>query len=209
MRIGIVGTGSVGGALGTAWAKKGHSVVFGTRDPGGAEVKTLVAGASGSRAARVAEAVAATDVVVLAVPYEAAADVLKGAGDLAGKVLVDATNPLADRAQRLSLPNTTSGAEEIAKAAPGATVVKAFNTIGFNVMADPSFPGGAATLLLCGDDAAAKKTVAGLASDLGFDPVDAGPLSESRLLEPFALLWIHLALFRGQGREIAFRLLKR
>lgn len=209
MRIGIVGTGNVGGALGTAWARKGHAVLFGARDPGTAEVKALVAGAPGSRATGVAEAAAKSDLVVLAVPWEATGEAVKAAGDLAGKVLVDATNPLADRAQRLALPNTTSGAEEIAKAAPGAKVVKAFNTIGFNVMADATFPGGAATLLLCGDDAASKKAVAALASDLGFDPVDAGPLSEARLLEPFALLWIHLALFRGQGREIAFRLLRR
>lgn len=209
MKIAILGTGNVGGALGTGWARKGHTVVLGTRDAGAADVKALLAAAPGSRAAGAAEAAAGADVVVLAVPYEAAVAVLEAAGPLAGKVLVDGTNPLADRAQRLALPNTTSGAEEIAKAAPGARVVKAFNTIGFNVMAGPGFPGGAASLLFCGDDADAKKTVASLAADLGFDPVDAGPLSEARLLEPFALLWIHLAMFRGHGREIAFRLMKR
>lgn len=97
----------------------------------------------------------------------------------------------------------------VAKWATGAKVVKAFNTVGFNIMADPRFEGGRTAMFYCGDDAKAKSTVAGLINELGFEALDAGPLTQARLLEPFALLWISLALQYGYGREIAFQLLRR
>jgi 8-hydroxy-5-deazaflavin:NADPH oxidoreductase len=130
-------------------------------------------------------------------------------GQSADKILIDATNPLLPDLSGLALGTTTSAAEQIAAWAPGAHVVKAFNTIGFNIMAQPRFGQDRALLFYCGDDAQAKNTVAQLASTIDFDPVDAGPLKQARLLEPFAMLWISLAFSQGFGREFAFKLLKR
>jgi predicted dinucleotide-binding enzyme len=107
----------------------------------------------------------------------------------------------------LALGTTTSAAEQVAQWAPGARVVKAFNTVGSNIMADPSFGSNRALLFYCGDDAAAKQTVKSLAGELGFDAQDSGPLRQARLLEPFALLWISLAYGQGYGREFAFQLI--
>jgi 8-hydroxy-5-deazaflavin:NADPH oxidoreductase len=207
MKIGIVGSGNVGGTLGRRLAEAGHTIVFGTRRPDSAEMREM-AKIPGASVATNAEAAQSSEVIVLATPWPATEAAVKGLGDLSGKILFDCTNPLKPKLDGLELGTTTSAGETVAKWAPGARVVKIFNTIGYNIMADPAFPGGAATLFYCGDDAAAKKTAHELAAQLGFDPVDAGPLTQARLLEPFALLWISLA-FGGQGREIAFHLMKR
>jgi predicted dinucleotide-binding enzyme len=142
----------------------------------------------------------------LATPWAATLDAVRAAGDLAGKVVVDCTNPVGP-GLRHGLASG-SAAEAIAAQVPAATVVKAFNTAGFEVYADPRFGAETATLFLCGDDAAAKETVAGLARELGMAPVDCGPLAQSRRLEELALLWISLAA-QGQGRAHAFRLMRR
>jgi predicted dinucleotide-binding enzyme len=207
MNIGILGSGNVGGTLGARWATAGHRVIFSSRNPQSAEMRDLVdkAGAN-SRAATAEEAVAASEIVVLATPWPATRTLLEGL-PLAGKILVDATNPLLPRLAGLELGTTSSGAEAVASWAPGARVVKAFNTVGFNVMADPKFGGAAAVLFYCGDDDGAKQSVHRLATDLGFDARDAGPLTQARLLEPFALLWISLSL--RQGRDFAFQLMTR
>lgn len=210
MRIGIIGAGNVGGTLGTRWASLGHQVLFASRHPESEEMRALVTRAGAhSRAATPADAAAASDVLLLATPWPAAREVIATLGDLSGKILIDATNPLLPRLAGLEFANTTSGAEQIAAWAPGASVVKAFNTVGFNVMANPEFNGSRAVLFYCGDDTPAKQAVHHLAASLGFDPQDAGPLSQARLLEPFALLWISLAMLHGYGREIAFQLLRR
>lgn len=210
MRIGIIGSGNVGGALGTRWAAAGHHVIFSSRSPESPGVLDLVRKAGhGARADTAAGTVAASDVLLLATPWEVTRAAATGLGPLGGKVLIDATNPLLPGLAGIEYGTATSGAEQIASWVPGSRVVKAFNTIGFNVMANPRFPSGDAALLYCGDDADAKQTVRQLALDLGFDPHDAGPLSASRLLEPFALLWITLAMKQGYGREIAFQLLRR
>jgi predicted dinucleotide-binding enzyme len=208
MRIGIIGAGNVGGALGGGWARKGHEVTFGVRHPEDPKVKKLLE-ETGARAASPAEAAAGAEVVVLATPWDATESAVRGAGDLAGKVLFDATNPLAPNLSGLTHGFDTSAAEQIASWAPGARVVKIFNTTGANNMANPDFHGTAATMFYCGDDAGAKSTAHQLAADLGFDPVDAGNLEQARLLEPLALLWIRLAYLQGMGREIAFKLMKR
>jgi len=206
MKIGIVGAGNVGGTLGRRWAER-HEVVFGVRDPGGAEVRALVKRSGPrARAASVREAAAFGDVVVLATPWAAAEEAERASGDLAGKVLVDCTNPVGPGLTR-ALPSG-SVAERLAAAAPKARVVKAFNTAGFEVFADPRFGGETASLFLCGDDASAKATVASLGRDLGLAPEDCGPLSQASRLEALALLWISLAA-QGQGRAHAFRLLRR
>jgi predicted dinucleotide-binding enzyme len=210
MKIGSIGSGNVGGTLGVRFAGAGHAVVFASRRPDSAEMVALAARAgNGAQVATVAETVAESDVVLLATPWPATREILEGAGSMAGKVLIDATNPLLPRLAGLEFGTTTSGAEQVAAWAPGARVVKAFNTIGFNVMANPSFGGTKAVLFYCGDDAAAKAQVGELASAIGFDARDAGPLTQARLLEPFALLWISLALQHGYGRGIGFQLLER
>jgi 8-hydroxy-5-deazaflavin:NADPH oxidoreductase len=210
MKIGIIGSGNVGGTLGTRWAQAGHHVVFGSRNPGSDAMRQLTAEAGATtRAAPFNEAVEASEVLLLATPWPATKAAVEGLGDLTGKVLIDATNPLLPNLAGLEYGATTSGAEQVADWAHGAKVVKAFNTVGFNVMANPAFGPGRPVMFYCGDDAGAKGMVKPLVDDLGFESVDAGPLSQARLLEPLALLWISLALFHGQGREFAFSLLRR
>jgi 8-hydroxy-5-deazaflavin:NADPH oxidoreductase len=210
MRIGIIGAGNVGAAVGTRWAAAGHEVTFGVRDPGAAKVTALVAGAAPrARAASVAQAASWAEVVVLATPFDAAEAALREARDLSGKIVVDCTNPLTRDVSALTIGHTTSAGEAIASMARGARVVKALNTTGAGNMIDPRYGAAAATMFVCGDDAAAKATVTELVTTLGFDVVDAGPLRQARLLEPLAMLWISLAYARGLGPNIAFRLMRR
>ena len=210
MTIGIIGSGNVGGTLGIRWAKAGHDIVFGTRDPQANDIKQLVTQAGGeARAATLQEAARAGEVLLLAMPWNATQPVLEGLGNLAGKTLIDATNPLLADLSGLDAGTTTSGAEKVAAWSRGAKVVKAFNTVGANIMANPSFGVDRPVLFYCGDDAKAKQTTKQLAEEIGFEALDAGPLTQARLIEPFALLWISLALKYGYGRDIAFKLLRR
>ena len=206
MRIAIIGTGNVGSALGTRWAQRGHEVVFGSRDPSGAKAQKLLA-ATGASVAGIREAVADAAVVVLATPWDAAQESIVTAGDLTGKVVLDATNPLQN--MKLALGLTTSGAEQVASWAGGAAVVKAFNSTGAGNMFNPDYAGQKPTMFICGDDAGAKQIVSGLIEEIGFEAVDAGPLTSARYLEPLAGLWITLAYAQGLGPNIAFRLLRR
>jgi len=201
MKIAILGAGSVGGTLGGRWSSS-HEVVFGVRE---GSSRSLPAGAS---SASIRDAVAGAEVVVLATPWPAVPDALKSAGDLSGKVLLDATNPLGAGMKLDVGPNGESGAERIAAMAPGARVVKVFNTTGFGNMADPSYGGEPTVMFYAGDDAAAKDVARQLALDLGFDAIDAGGLERARQLEHLAALWIGLA-YGGHGRDIAFRLVRR
>jgi predicted dinucleotide-binding enzyme len=209
MTIGIIGAGSVGGTLGTSWAKKGHRVLFGVRDASTPAVKELLerSGPSASTGS-IAEA-GACDVVVLATPWNAVQSALHSAGGLSGKVLLDCTNPLLPDLSGLLIGTTTSGGEIVSQWASGARVVKIFNTTGYGNMANPVYGNDLNTMFYSGDDAAAKQIAAQLAADLGFDPIDAGPLTQARLLEPLALLWITLAIKQGLGMNIAFKLMKR
>ncbi len=210
MKIAIIGAGNVGSTLGKGWAAKGHEVIYGVRNPNDAKVQGVLKATGGTaRAAAVKDAAAAADVVVLATPWGAAREAIKSAGDLTGKTVIDATNPLKPDLSGLALGHTTSAAEEIARWAAGARVVKAFNTTGAKNMADPRFGGQSASMFLCGDDARTKRTVAELAEALGFEPVDAGPLAQARLLEPLAMLWVTMAYAYGHGPDIAFKLLRR
>lgn len=210
MKIGIIGSGNVGGALGSRWAKLGHEVVFGTRNPQGSHVQQLAAKASGkTSAATLAQSANESEVLLLATPWPATEEIIAGLGDLNGKTLIDATNPLLPDLSGLTHGTTTSGGEQVAKWARNAKVVKAFNTVGANIMADPSFEGHRPVMFYCGDDASAKQVVSKLIDAIGFEAVDAGPLNQARLLEPFALLWISMALVHGLGRDFAFQLLRR
>lgn len=210
MKIGILGAGNVGGALGSVWARKGHEVFFGVPRPQDTKTQEFLKtiGAKG-RAGSVAEACAPSEVIVLATPWPAAQDAIRAAGNLEGKVVMDCTNPLEADFTGLVLGYTTSGAEQVAQWAKGGKVFKAFNQTGFNIMASPDFAGQRAVMFICGDDDAHKPTVLKLVSDVGFEAIDAGGLVIARLLEPYAMLWIHLANVRGLGRDFAFGLHRR
>ncbi len=210
MNISIIGSGNVGGTLGSRWAKAGHKVTFGTRDPNAADIKSLLeeSGTNGSAASN-QEAASRSDVLLVATPWGPTRQIVESLGDLSGKVVIDVTNPLNKDFSGLEIGTTTSAAEQVAQWAKGAKVVKAFNTVGFNIMADTKFPNGRVAMFYCGDDEKAKATVQQLAEELGFEPLDAGPLRQARLLEPFAMLWISLALAYGYGRDFAFQMLRR
>ena len=209
MNIGILGSGNVGSTLGKAWAKRGHRILFSySRDPKKLESLATSAGPN-TRAGTPAEAVQFGEVILFAPPWPAVDHALKAAGPLAGKILIDCTNPLTQDLSGLEIGHTTSAAEEIAKKTPGARVVKAFNMIGAENMANPHFGAEQATMLICGDDAAAKTVIARLTEELGFEAADAGPLRAARLLEPLAMLWIHLAYAQRMGTGIGFKLLRR
>ncbi|MGH9377866.1 MAG: NADPH-dependent F420 reductase [Terriglobia bacterium] len=211
MKIAIIGAGNVGGALGKLWAAKGHQVMFGVPDPQGTKTQALVK-SIGNRATAgsVKDAASFGEVVVLATPWPATQDAVRAAGDLAGKVVIDCTNPLAADLSGLVIGTTTSAAEEVARWARGAKVVKAFNTIGADNFGNPKFGSEAASMFICGDDAAAKSRAGELAAELGFDVVDVGPLTAARSLEPLAMLWIDLALKQGWGPSgHAFKMLRR
>jgi predicted dinucleotide-binding enzyme len=198
MRIAIIGTGNVGGALAGALRRAHHTIVFGTRSPD----------SSDANQATIAEAITDAEATILAVPFQAVRDVIAEAGGFAGKVLIDATNPLGmgSRGLRLTMGFSTSGAETIAALAPSAKLFKAFNQTGFENMADATVYATRPVMFVAGDDAAAKPLVMGLATDAGFEAVDAGDLAESRLLEAYAMLWIELARKRGLGSDFTFTL---
>ena len=206
MNIAIIGTGNVGTALGRGWARNGHTITYGTRDPEDASSREGLAQTPGARLAPSAEAARTADVVVLAVPSAAVEAVLADLGDLGGRVLIDATNPIGPGITHAA---ATSGGEQTASWAQNARVVKAFNTTGFENMLDADYGAHRPAMFFAGDDEEAKTTVAALVEALGFEPVDAGPLSRSRELEHLATLWISQALQHGQGRGFAFAVLRR
>src|ERR1700752_5059381 len=198
MRLAIIGAGSVGTTLGKAWQRRGHDVTYGVRNPDDEKYSTLGAGVTtNDRAAADAE------VVVLCTPWQSTRDAVAACGDLGGKVLIDCTNPLTPDFTALEVGHTTSGAEQVAQWAPGARVCKAMNQIGAPMMDHPQLP-SAPVMFVCGDDDAAKQVTADLVTQLGFETVDAGELVLARLLEPYALLGIHLALRLGLGTNFAF-----
>ncbi|MGL5066009.1 MAG: NADPH-dependent F420 reductase [Microcoleus sp.] len=213
MKIGIVGAGNVGGTLGRILVNKGHEIVFGVRDPQSAKVEATVEVTGGkARAASIREAAEYGDVLILATPWNGTQDAIAQAGDLTGKIIIDATNPIeltpAGLAAGLTIGHTTSAAEEIAKWATGANVVKAFNNIGASCFENPQFGGQKATAFICSDSVEAKKIAAEIAEEIGFAAIDAGDLKQARLLEPVGMLWIHLA-FNGMGQDFSISLVKR
>lgn len=210
MNIAVIGAGHVGGTLGSRLAQAGHMIYFGVRNHEGQHLKDVLAlsGRNGMALA-VPEATAKASVVILATPWEATRGAVISAGKLAGKILIDCTNPIAPDLAGLTVGTTTSGAEQVAGWAKDARVVKAFNNTGYQNMIDPRYGSEAATMFYCGDDEDAKATVRKLILDVGFDPCDVGPLTASRYLEPMAMVWITLAHVRGLGTNIAFKLMKR
>jgi NADPH-dependent F420 reductase len=202
MKVAIIGTGNMGSGFARAFASQGVEVVVGHRDPAKAAALAADVG-SNAEGGGIAAAVKLADVVLLALPYQAVADVLSEAGDLAGKILIDITNPITADYKELLLGHTTSAAEEIQKAAPGANVVKAFNTIFAGLIAPPARAGKTLQVFVAGDDADATAKVRELAQKLSFEAVNAGPLSNSRFLEPIGEMNIHFGFFLGMGPTVA------
>ena len=208
MKLSIIGAGNVGMALARALVRAGESVTLGVPDPAKYQASVAALGPA-AKLVGTEQAIADGDVVILAVPYPAALAIAISVPDWQGKTLVDATNPIAPGLAGLSLGTTTSGAEEIARHAVGAQVVKAFNTTGAENMADGRYAQGQPMMPVAADDAGARQRVMVLATLIGFDAIDMGPLQTARYLEPLAMVWIHLALKQGQGRRFAFARLVR
>jgi predicted dinucleotide-binding enzyme len=191
-RIAVIGTGNVGGALGPEFAALGHTIVYGSREPGRADVVELIARTgNGATAAAPVDAVANADIVVLAVPGTAAVDIARSLGNLAGKIVLDPTN-VVDRSAGYPMhgvPGKGSNAELIQGVLPGARVVKAFNTLNYQQMVNPETAGGPITIPLAGDDAEAKAVVAELVEGMGLEAVDVGPLAYAHVLEEMLVVW--------------------
>lgn len=204
-KIAMIGAGNVGGNLGARLSKSGLPVKFGLR--GAKDEKNLLARCGKDASiSEPAEAAAWGDVVFMAVPGSVALDVARSlAKQLEGKIVVDCNNPLVWKEGPVwNPPAEGSLAAAIAKAAPGARVLKAFNTFGAEFHADPNHAGAAAQVFIAGDDADAKTVLSQVATTGGFRPVDAGPLRNAPVLENVAMLWIHLATIGGHGRNFVF-----
>jgi predicted dinucleotide-binding enzyme len=205
MNIAIIGSGNIGEGLARAWRKAGHVVVFGARNPADAELVALC-GEIGARAATVEDSVRDAEVVVLAMPYAALEDVLAKVGDLAGKTVIDSTNAVVRGATGISID--TGHTSRLQARLPGAHVFKSFNAQGAENLANPIYDGVAASNFFCGNEAPTRALVAQLITDIGFAPIDIGPLSNEVMLEQLMLLW--MASSRATGtRDIAFKLLRR
>lgn len=205
MKIAILGAGQVGRALGEGWSAASHVVRYGVPAPADAKY-------TGLPAAAVADVAADAEVIVLATPWPATQAALRAAGDLSGRIVIDCTNPLAyspETGLSLALGFDTSGGEQVAGWAPGASVFKTLNQTGAEGLASPRAFAQKPVMFVAGDDDERKPIVLALVDDLGFEALDAGPLAQARLLEPFAMLWIDQALKRGRGRDFAFALTRK
>ena len=208
MRIGILGSGLMGAKLGTLFARAGHDVVFGYARSEEKLKKLAREAGSKARAGTPREAAQDADAILLAVHWSRFEDVLKQAGDLSGKVILTCSLPMDADNTKLVVGTTTSGAEELAKKVPRAHVVCAFNTVPSEVLFgvyEAKRKRHRPSLVFCGDDEDAKKLTSELIRDVGFDPIDAGPLRIARYTEPFALLMGQLAYEGEGGPELAYR----
>lgn len=210
MKIGIIGNGKVATALGKAFLRKNHELFFGGRSPEKARELAAALGRS-ARGGSIAQAAQASELIFLAIPYAAMPLLAREPGLFQGKIVADCSNPLImGKMPELAIGHTTSGAEEIARMLPGARVLKAFNTVfAAHMEQAPSYGPHEASLFYCGDDEAAKQALHGLVLNVGFHPVDCGPLDSARLIEPMAVLIIRLGYSLGMGNDIAWRLLSR
>ena len=208
MRIGILGSGLIGGKLGTIFARAGHEVVF-SYARSAEKLKKLARGVKGeARAGTPAEAAKDADALLLAVHWSRVDDVLKQAGDLTEKVIVTCSLPMDAENTKLIIANTFSGAEELAKKVPRARIVSAFNTVPSEVLFgifEAKRKKARPSLVYCGDDRRAKEVAVELISDVGFEAIDGGPLRIARYTEPFALLVAQLAYEGNGGPEMAYR----
>jgi NADPH-dependent F420 reductase len=209
----MLGTGVVGRALARGFATRGHEVMIGSRDPGKAQALADEVG-EGASGATFEDAARFGDIAVLATKWSGTQQALEaaGPGNLAGKVLIDATNPLAPREDGppgLALGHTDSGGEQVQRWVPEARVVKAFNIVGNPYMVDPEFPEGKPDMLICGNDAEAKQTVTEILDSFGWPPaIDLGGIEASRVLEPICIAWVLYGASTGTW-DHAFKLLRK
>lgn len=203
MKITVLGAGNMGSAFVKQLTRAGHQVSVTARDS--AKAAQVAASCPGAKAVAVAGAAAEADAVVLATGYGDAVAALTSLGDLTGKVVIDITNPLTADYMGLTIGHDTSAAEEIARAVPGAQVVKGFNTVFAQVLAEGADFGGGqkVSVFVASDSAAAKQTASAIAESIGFEVVDAGGLKNARYLEPLAGLNIYLGYGAGLGTAIA------
>ncbi|MGH2575295.1 MAG: NADPH-dependent F420 reductase [Ignavibacteria bacterium] len=210
MNIGIIGSGKMGVSIGKLWAAKNHNIYFAALTL--EESKAAAESINGSvKFGSISDAVDFADVILFSIPYSAVKKVIKETGSLKNKIIIDCINPLSPDARTLLIGHSSSAAEEISKLSPGASVVKAFNTVASPVLESGNIIFGDVkpTMFYCGDDKNAKSIVSKLIQDTGFEPVDAGPLINARYLEPLAALIIQLAFEQEMGTNIALKLLKR
>jgi 8-hydroxy-5-deazaflavin:NADPH oxidoreductase len=197
LKIAVIGAGNVGGGLATAFAAAGHEVVFGVRDPGSEKCRTSVAAAAGSTATSPAKAVAGADVVVFALRWPAVPGIVATLPRLDGRVVIDAMN-------RFDGDPVRSTTEDLAELLPGARVVKAFNTIGFENLTTAHSRSLPAVMFVAGDDVEAKQVALDLATEIGFLAEDAGPLANAKTLEGMVRVW--LAIAQRHGRTVGYAL---
>jgi len=213
MKVGVLGSGDVAKVLAGGFIKHGHQVMLGTRDTG--KLREWVAQHQGAQAGSFADAAKFGELVVLAVKGTAALDALKAAGaaNLAGKPVMDATNPIADAPPANGVLKFFTSLDEslmerLQRAFPAAHLVKAFNSVGNALMINPQLPGGKPTMFICGNDDKAKTTVRGICDQFGWEVADMGKAEAARAIEPLCMLWCIPAFLRG-SRTHAFRLLQR
>ncbi len=209
MQIGILGSGDVGQTLAAGFAKHGHTVTIGTRDP--SKLREWANRQKNVRVANFADTAKSADIVVLAVKGNAASSALKAAGDISGKIVIDATNPIADAPPTngvLKFYTTLDDAqmERLQREFPSARFVKAFNSVGAAKMVNPQYKQGRPTMFICGNDAAAKKTVTQILDQFGWETADFGGVEAARAIEPLCMLWVIRAL-RENKFDHAFKLL--
>lgn len=205
MNIAIIGTGNVGGALATKWARKGHRILLGVRDTANFKGRELLQNPN-TEVLPVTEAVQAAEVILLATPAPMAVEVAQSLGDTTGKIIIDSMNIVMGRGP-VGFSNT---ADAVLAHTQTRDVVKCFNTTGFNNMIDPEYQGIAIDMFVAGDSDRGCEAAAQLALDAGFGTCyRIGGNDRFQLMEQFAFFWINLAMFQGQGRDIGFKLLKR
>jgi predicted dinucleotide-binding enzyme len=203
MKIAIIGTGNVGGALATAWAKAGHQILLGVRDTNNFKGENLLQNPNTS-AHTIGEAARAAEVILVATPPQFAENLSVAFGDVAGKVIIDSTNSVRTK------PDNYPTAFHAFEALTNAEVVKCFNTTGFENMQNPDYGHTRLDIFMTGDSQPAKAVAAQLAKEMGFENCyDFGGSGQVELLEKFALSWINLAIFQGMGRDIGFKLVRR
>ena len=203
MKIAIVGAGNVGGALAKNWSRKGHEVFVGSKEPERSAAQ-FRSNQKNIKVQSVDQAVAFSEVILVALPIPAVVSVAKGLEDLTGKVVIDATNSVFGK------PEPYSNAFEVFEALTKAQVVKCFNSTGFENMANPVYHGEGIDMFMAGDSVSAKQVAEQLSLDAGFARCyDFGGADKVELLEQFAMGWINLAIAQKQGRNIAFKVLRR